>query len=108
MYNKITLLALLIFSCIGNAQNLIYQEEFDGTTSYTNDPPQGYALSLEEGTLAIEGDGSSSAYTFLATAFMVRMAIFNWIFQQTQNYTSKPKEQTIQNCAWIFRILQAM
>lgn len=38
MYNKITLLALLIFSCIGNAQNLIYQEEFDGTTSYTNDP----------------------------------------------------------------------
>jgi len=69
MYNKITLLALLIFSCIGNAQNLIYQEEFDGTTSYTNDPPQGYALSLEEGTLAIEGDGSSSAYTFFGYRF---------------------------------------
>jgi len=69
MNNKITLLALLIFSCIGNAQNLIYQEEFDGKTSYTNDPPAGYALSLEEGTLAIEGDGSSSAYAFFGYRF---------------------------------------
>lgn len=54
MYNKITLLALLIFSCIGNAQNLIYQEEFDGTTSYTNDPPQGYALSLKKARLPLK------------------------------------------------------
>ncbi|HEA28787.1 MAG TPA: T9SS type A sorting domain-containing protein [Leeuwenhoekiella sp.] len=69
MYIKITLLTLLFFPFMINAQDLIYQEEFDGATSYTNDAPQGYALSLEEGTLSIEGDGTSGAYAFFGYRF---------------------------------------
>lgn len=69
MNNKITLLALLIFPLIINAQTVIYQDDFDGSTSHTNDPPQGYVLSLEDGTLAVEGDGTSSAYAFFGYRF---------------------------------------
>ena len=69
MNNKITLLALLIFPFMVNAQTIIYQDDFDGATSHTNDPPQGYVLSLEEGTLAVEGDGSSGAYAFFGYRF---------------------------------------
>ncbi|MGB3775790.1 MAG: glycoside hydrolase family 9 protein, partial [Leeuwenhoekiella sp.] len=69
MKKKITLLAMLAFSLASFAQTIIYQEDFEGTSSYTNEPPQGYALGLEDGSLAVVGDGSSNPYAFFGYRF---------------------------------------
>ena len=68
MKNKITLF-IALFPLLLGAQNISYQEEFEGESSYTNDPPQGYTLGLDQGTLAITGDGTSGAYAFFGYRF---------------------------------------
>ncbi|WP_051907697.1 glycoside hydrolase family 9 protein [Flavimarina sp. Hel_I_48] len=69
MIYKTTLLALLLIPFFSFGQNVIYQEEFNGTNSHTNEPPQGYSVSLQEGALTMVGDGSSAAYTFVGYRF---------------------------------------